>query len=170
MIRLLHLGPPNHANIQPYSGQYTTSFIDPESGVRHNASLCLFFAPDAQRQGYRISGQGSDIDGNTIVEDGFVNYDGTCWWIERTISGDVGLQVLSRGRFNFHQGTFDGNWLANTMLSGQYLSFKALNSPDQQQKQNNITTSNIPVVTGVVVQGNSQPSNSTPVTVVGTTL
>lgn len=107
----------NQVNVQPYSGQYTTSFIDPESGSHHNASLCLFFTPDLQKQGFRISGQGSDIDGSTVVEDGFAKCDGTCWWIERAITGDVGLLMLSRGQFNFQQQIFHGTWLANTMLS-----------------------------------------------------
>lgn len=152
-------------NAQPFSGQYTTSFIDPESGTRHNASLCLFFTPDPQRQGFRISGQGSDIDGSTIIEDGFAKYDGTCWWIERTITGDVGLLVLSRGRFNFHQNTFEGTWLANSMISGPYLSFSPISMPSQQQSLN--SAGNVPVVTAVAVGSEQHIQNQT-VTVVGT--
>ena len=155
--------PPNQSNVQPYSGQYTTSFIDPTSGTRHNASLCLFFTPDPQRQGFRISGQGSDIDGSTVIEDGFAKYDGRCWWIERAITGDVGLLVLSKGQFNFHQHTFQGTWLANTMLSGPYLSFQAIQTPNQQPNAPQNYSGSIPVVSGVVVPGH----NNAPVTVVG---
>jgi hypothetical protein len=168
---------PNQGNVQPYSGQYTTTFTDPESGTLHNASLCLFFQPDPQRQGFRISGQGSDIDGNTIIEDGFAKYDGSCWWIEKTITGDVGLQVLSRGRFNFYQRTFEGSWLANTMLGGPYSSFSAIMAANNQNQQpvgnmNIANATNIPVVSGMVVhdaQSNNFPSgnNNGAVTVVG---
>ncbi len=167
----------NQTNCQPYSGQYTTVFVDPESGVHHNASLCIFFTPDPQRQGFRISGQGSDIDGNTVIEDGFAKYDGTTWWIEKTISGDIGLAVLSRGKFNFYQHTFDGTWLANTMLSGPYLSFTATMVQDQQARNIQSGSANVPVVTGVVVQdgysNNTQYSygnNGRPVTVMGQAL
>ena len=152
-------------NVEPFSGQYTTSFIDPDSGTRHNASLCLFFTPDPQRQGFRISGQGSDIDGSTIIEDGFAKYDGTCWWKERAVTGDVGLLVLSRGRFNFHQNTFEGTWLANSMISGPYLSFSSISMPSQQPNPN--SKGNVPVVTGVAVASQHHIKNQT-VTVVGT--
>lgn len=157
----------NQGGGQPFSGQYTTSFVDPGSGTMHNASLCLFFTPDPQRQGFRITGQGSDIDGSTIIEDGFAKYDGTCWWKERAITGDVGLLVLSRGKFNFFQNTFEGTWLANSMISGPYLSFSSISMPNQQTPTPNNTT-NIPVVTGTVVDGTPHTNlKNGPVTVVG---
>jgi len=136
----------NHDSIQPFSGQYTTSFVDPESGKHHNASISIFFTPDPRGNGYRINGQGSDIDGNTVIEDGFANYDGSAWWIERNITGDLTLEVLSRGTFNFHQHKFEGTWLANTMLGGPYLSFAANQMFNSYQSQ-----SKIPVVVATPV-------------------
>ena len=66
------------------------------------------------------------INGNTILEDGHVNYDGTAWWKERTITEHVGLTVLSRGAFNFTNCTFNGSWLVkDTMDGGNYTLFEA---------------------------------------------
>lgn len=115
-----------HNQMQPFSGQYTLSFMDPESGVMHNASISIFFTPDNRGLGFKLNGQGSDVDGSTVIEDGHVNHDGLSWWRERNITGDVGLQVLSRGRFNFQNRTFQGTWLASTMLNGPYYSFSAI--------------------------------------------
>jgi hypothetical protein len=110
---------------EPYSGQYSTSFVDRRTGVQHNATLNLSFTPDFHGRGFKISGEGDDADGKTVIEDGHVNYDGTAWWRERTIAGDVGLKVLSRGTFDFAQRTFNGTWLANTMEHGSYITFQA---------------------------------------------
>jgi len=142
---------------QPYSGQYTTTFIDPESNVSHNAALCLFFTPSGN--GYRIGGQGSDIDGNTIVEDGFAAFDGNAWWRERTISGDVGLHVLSRGIFHYPSKTFQGTWLASSMVTGPYVSFTAATQSQPTMDEMKYTSSSVPFVTAEVVD--SQPIKET---------
>mmetsp|Transcript_1557 Transcript_1557/g.2134 ORF Transcript_1557/g.2134 Transcript_1557/m.2134 type:complete len:331 (-) Transcript_1557:367-1359(-) len=134
---------------QPYSGQYTTSFVDPDSKVSHNASLCLFFTPT--NGGFQIAGQGSDIDGNTVVEEGFATYDGAAWWRERTISGDVGLEVLSRGTFHYPSQTFQGTWMASTMVTGPYASFAALNSQPVAMEEMNYPSNCAPLVTGEIV-------------------
>jgi len=143
---------------QPYSGVYNTSFIDPDSGTRHDAILNLYFTKDFNGCGYRISGQGNDIDGETVIEDGFVTNDGdAAWWRERTITGDVGLQVLSKGRFDFQQRAFYGVWMANTRITASYISFCASDA--------NITTvgsdgNPIPVAHAIPNHNNSQYSNA----------
>lgn len=110
----------------PFSGSYATSYVDRTTGVQHDATLQIFFSPDFYGRGYKLSGQGHDIDGPTVIEEGHVNYNGTAWWNERTISGDVGLKVVSRGTFDFSQGTFQGTWLANSGEQGAYIQFRAL--------------------------------------------
>jgi len=136
----------NNSAVQPFSGQYTTSFVDPESGTHHNASISIFFTPDPHGNGYRINGQGGDIDGNTVIEDGFANDDGNAWWIEKNINGDLSLQVLSKGKFNFYQHAFEGTWLANTMLGGPYLSFAAAAATNQTFNNSYQSPSDIPIV------------------------
>jgi hypothetical protein len=116
---------------QPYSGQYSTSYVDRTTGVQHNATLNLSFTPDFYGTGFKLSGEGHDIDGQTAIEDGHVNCDGTAWWREFTISGDVGLKVLSRGKFDFEQKSFNGTWLASTMEHGAYIIFRAAGSGEE---------------------------------------
>lgn len=111
---------------EPYSGLYSTSYVDRTSGVQHDATMTLHFSRDFRGKGYKISGEGHDIDGQTVIEDGHANFDGTAWWRERTITKDVGLKVLSRGKFDFANRTFYGTWLANTMEHGAYITFQAL--------------------------------------------
>jgi len=105
----------------PYSGEYTTHYID--NGMTHQAKLKLKF--EDIDYGYKITGNGSDVDGLTRVEEGFANYDGVAWWIEETITGDVGLHILSTGKFDFPDRSFLGSWFANTDESGVYTDFKA---------------------------------------------
>ena len=117
-------------NIHPYSGQYVAAFIDPETQVHHSAMINLSFQKDTtnsySNSGYFLSGHGSDVDGKTIIEEGYAYPNGMAWWIERTVSdGDIGLVVISRGRFDYGQRTFEGMWLANTMLEAPYTSFSA---------------------------------------------
>merc|ERR1740124_507495 len=75
----------HQTQVQPFSGQYILSFIDPESRVTHNGSISIFFTPDNRGLGFKLNGQGSDIDGSTVIEDGHVNHDGMAWWRERNI-------------------------------------------------------------------------------------
>ena len=98
-----------------------------------------------------------------MIEDGFAKYDGRAWWIEKAITGDVGLLVLSKGQFNFHNQSFEGTWLANTMLSGPYLSFQTIQAPNEQPMAPQNNSSSIPVVSGMVVPR----QNNAAVTVVG---
>jgi len=111
----------------PHSGVYNASFLCSNSRKRYDAMLNINFTREVHNcNGYRISGKGSDVDGETIIEDGFVTYDGNAaWWRERTVTGDFGLQVLSKGRFDFQTRSFSGVWKANTNISGSYISFRA---------------------------------------------
>jgi hypothetical protein len=117
---------PKSPSCTPFSGSYATSYIDRATGVQHDATLQIYFSPDFYGRGYKLSGQGHDIDGPTVIEEGHVNHNGTAWWKERTISGDVGLKVVSRGTFDFSHGTFQGTWLANSGDQGAYIHFRAL--------------------------------------------
>merc|ERR1712048_1439553 len=105
----------------PFSGHYSTEYID--NGLRHEARLKLEF--EDVGYGYKISGNGTDVDGLTKIQEGFASYDGTAWWVEEVITGDVGLHVLSTGKFDFPYRTFLGSWFANTDESGVYTNFKA---------------------------------------------
>mmetsp|Transcript_22889 Transcript_22889/g.33251 ORF Transcript_22889/g.33251 Transcript_22889/m.33251 type:complete len:385 (+) Transcript_22889:128-1282(+) len=107
----------------PYSGEYITSYVD--GGVSRIATLTIQFTDLQDNTGYKLSGHGKDVDGTTLIEDGHANYDGTVWWRERTVTGDVGLQVLSRGKFDFNTSKFDGTWFASSGQGGSYLSFQA---------------------------------------------
>jgi len=110
----------------PHSGLYSTSYVDRQSGVRHSATLNLHFTPDFSGRGYKLSGEGSDIDGDTVIEDGFCSHDGTAYWRERVVTKDVGLIVLSKGKFDFSRRNFQGTWLASSMEEGSYIVFEAI--------------------------------------------
>jgi hypothetical protein len=110
----------------PHSGLYSTSYVDRQSGDRHSATLNLHFTPDFRGNGYKLSGEGSDIDGDTVIEDGFASHDGTAYWRERVVTKDGGLIVLSRGKFDFSRRIFQGTWLASTMEQGSYIVFEAI--------------------------------------------
>ena len=117
-------------SVQPYSGLYKTSYVDRTTGTHHEATLNLHFTPDFHGRGYKISGEGNDIDGNTVIEDGHANPNGMAWWRERTVTKDVGLIVLSRGKFDFSQRSFKGSWIASTMEQAAYIIFEAADNND----------------------------------------
>lgn len=112
--------------VGPHSGTYATSYVDRTTQVQWNATLNIYFTRDFTGRGYRLSGDGQDVDGITVIEDGYCNYDGTAWWKERTVTRDLGLQVVSRGKFDFATRTFRGNWLANSGEGAAYITFKAV--------------------------------------------
>jgi len=114
---------------EPYSGKYVTSYVDRTTQVQWDATLNLHFTPDFAGRGYKLSGDGCDVDGRTVIEDGHANYDGTAWWKERTVTGDIGLKVLSRGKFDFPKRTFQGNWVANSGEEAAYITFQAEEEP-----------------------------------------
>lgn len=110
----------------PHSGEYSTEYLD--RGKKMTGTITLTFT-DNQTDGYSLNGHGSDVDGTTNVEDGFASYNGEAWWKEKNVSGDVGMQVLSTGKFDFEAHTFEGEWQSSTNLNGAYTSFSATNPP-----------------------------------------
>ena len=110
----------------PHSGEYTTEYVD--RGITRSGTLTLEFS-DNDMNGYTISGKGSDVDGETVIEDGHANYDGMAWWVERNMTGDVGMQVLSTGTFDFDAHTFQGDWHSSTGVRGAFKSFCAKDAP-----------------------------------------
>jgi len=131
----------------PYSGEYITSYVD--GGVAHSATLTIQFTDLHNNTGYKLSGRGKDVDGTTLIEDGHANYDGTVWWRERTVTGDVGLQILSRGKFDFSKSTLDGTWFASSGQGGSYLAFHA-----NWNQQTTHPTPNAPPADETVYPGN----------------
>jgi len=81
------------------------------------------------------------------------------YWKERTITGDVGLEVLSKGKFNFNTNSFEGTWLASSMISGPYLSFTALQQQQQQQQQQQSQSQTPMMPTATVVDATTKPYN-----------
>jgi len=115
----------NRLRLKPYSGKYKLSFTE-ETGIRYNAVLTLNFIPEKERAGYTISGGGSDKNGETQIEGGFLHYDNSAWWHERTAGRR--LEVLSQGKFDFQERTFEGTWLTNSGKTGSYETFCAVES------------------------------------------
>ena len=151
-------------SVSPHSGEYSTSYTD--LGVHRTTTLRLYFTDSGN--GFKLSGEGQDIDGTTEIEDGRANYDGNAWWREKTKSGDVGLQVLSRGKFNFQGKTFEGTWFSSTLAYGAYSSFRVTNVNSVTQVHpivmHNAQTAGwqgAPIVTGTVqpVMQNSQTAS-----------
>ena len=96
--------------------------------------------------GQRISGQETDKNGERIKEDGFVAYDGNARWRERTVNGDIRLQILSKGRLDLHGKRFFGVWQANNKMFGSFSATATCDIP---------TAHAIPVIT-------SQSNNGVP--------
>jgi len=111
----------------PHSGDYATEYMD--RGTQRNGTITIAFT-DNGTDGYTLSGSGLDNDGSTEIEDGHANYDGTAWWREKNVTGDVGMQVLSTGKFDFATGSFQGEWHSSTNVDGTYTSFCAKNPPE----------------------------------------
>jgi len=142
----------------PHSGEYGTTYIDGNDS--HNAILHLKFSDVGS--GYKILGEGSDIDGVTEIQDGFANYQGMAWWKELTIAGDVGLEILSKGKFDFVKRTFIGSWHSNSARSGMYTQFKAICIPNQEAThiyESSPTESYVPVVSGTIVAAQNPAQN-----------
>ena len=139
-------------NHTQYSGIYIACLFDSISRKRFEAILNLHFTREYQNgHGYRISGQGSNKNGETSIEDGFVTYDGNAaWWRERTVTGDIQLQILSKGSFNFQKRAFSGVRLSNAGMFESYISFGASTAND---------TPTVPVVS---VATSSESNNDTP--------
>ena len=138
----------------PFSGEYIASYIDGGKSRQANIQLVFTLVDGVDKMGggcFHISGSGRDIDGTTTIEQGVANMDGTSWWVERTVSGEIGLRVLSRGKFDFTNHTFTGTWLSNTFQNGSYLSFQRSSSPLSDNNMPMPPTTNAPTVTAGTV-------------------
>ncbi len=178
--------------VTPFSGEYVASYVD--GGKTRQANIQLMFSSNNDNKmggGYfQISGSGNDIDGTTTIEQGVANMDGTAWWVEKTVIGEIGLRVLSRGKFDFTNHTFTGTWLSNTFQAGSYISFQRSSSlfsdnkmampinaptvmegtvvsngnytvpPSQYGHTSPIPSQNQPIVVGTVVENQSTTTNS----------
>jgi hypothetical protein len=117
----------SYERILPHSGEYTTQYLN--RGTEHNGSITLTFHYKGSPDGYVLSGNGIDADGCTTITEGYANYDGTAWWKEKTTTGDVGMQVLSTGKFDFVEHSFTGEWYSDTNTKGTYIFFSAKDPP-----------------------------------------
>ena len=132
----------SYERVIPHSGEYTLEYKD--RAMTRTGGILLKFQ-DNGTDGYTISGDGHDADGSTNIEEGHANYDGTAWWREINVSGDVGMQVLSTGTFDFSSHTFEGEWKSSTQVSGKYVSFWAKDAPENLPSVNITTAANVPV-------------------------
>ncbi len=139
------------ANV-PKSGLYQMSYED--RGTTYGGTVQLDFHNVGD--GYEITGEVKDADGKSIIQEGFVAYDGKAYWKDKCVessSGDVGMSVISVGDFNFEDSTFQGTWNAITGIGGLYTSFNLITeSPDKDEstvtepEEEDIFVQNTPVV------------------------
>lgn len=109
-----------------YSGTFDMSYVD--RGKTFRGHVMLELQQDSSIGGYRVTGTTSDADGTATIIDGLVAYDGDAWWLDEVSSGnDTGLKVLSTGKLDWSNNTFEGVWRANTGQSGQYSTFQCTN-------------------------------------------
>ena len=113
----------------PSNGLYMMSYSD-IAGKICSGSVTLTF--EDQGNGYDICGSIKDDDDASDIMEGFAAYDGTAYWKDTCIEGDVGLSVLSKGKFNYQTGVFTGTWESSTGVSGVYDTFHPVepNSPE----------------------------------------
>merc|ERR1712003_130164 len=125
--------------IEPYSGRYLISIHDEEQNQVYDYTITLNFTLNSKEQGHSITGSKVSAGGGTTIEKGFVNKNGEAWWHEKTFvknnSNDEewwddktlkgSLEILSKGKFDFEKGTFEGTWLTNTKKYGRYQTFIA---------------------------------------------
>jgi len=110
---------------ETFSGTFDMSYTDRGKQFRGHVLLEL---KDNQRDGYIVTGTTSDADGSATIIEGLVTYEGIAWWVDEVHSGnDLGLKVLSTGKFDWSTNNFQGGWRANAGHSGQYSSFLCTN-------------------------------------------
>jgi len=64
-----------------------------------------------------------------VITEGHANYDGMVWWKEKCVTSNVGMQVLSTGKFAIAERAFAvGEWLNSDKADGTYASFLAKES------------------------------------------
>lgn len=88
--------------------------------------------------GYSISGMCADA-GSAQITDGFVAYSGEAWWVTHSHE-DVGLRVLSTGKFNFGTNRFSGTWRDNRGNKGKYIRFESTRAFISSSKRTTETT------------------------------
>jgi len=138
----------NQQEQEPYSGQYIMWYVDRNrtknsmsnlsfsavtmatngnNNQSDNNNMAAAHVKIAKCIGYKISGRKVDVDGKSVVEDGFVNAkNGKAWWVEQFMSGnDIGVRVLSVGVFHFKDQAFVGKWQSSAGYRGKYTSFDA---------------------------------------------
>jgi len=106
----------------PKSGIYLAVYSD--RGNVRNAEVYLIFNEVDGR--YQITGKSIDIDGQTVIDEGYVCYNGAItYWKETYTTGDVGMQVANYGHFNFLTNSMtQGEWTADKGVEGWFQSFK----------------------------------------------
>ena len=162
---------PNHTAtavpiVKPFSGEYDASYI--ERGETRSVNIELIFTPihgngKTERGYFRISGNGKDPYAETKIEKGIANMDGTAWWVEETVSGKIGIKVISRGKFDFTKHTFKGTWYSDTAKKGRYSYFQRKTSTLDGNKMSTLTNAptiiegtgayeGTPLVVGTIVE------------------
>mmetsp|Transcript_3928 Transcript_3928/g.10349 ORF Transcript_3928/g.10349 Transcript_3928/m.10349 type:complete len:291 (-) Transcript_3928:150-1022(-) len=72
---------------------------------------------------WKVTGKGSDNDGNFRIDEGYVAANGDAFWVE-TSETMVGLEVLVTGRFDFVNGKIDpARWVCNKGTGGELFHF-----------------------------------------------
>jgi len=108
------------------SGTFDMSYTDRSKQFRGHVCLEL---KNNERDGYIVTGTTSDADGSATIIEGLVTYEGDAWWVDEVFSGnDIGLKVLSTGKFDWLTNNFQGGWRANTGRTGQYSTFQCTNA------------------------------------------
>lgn len=108
------------------SGTFDMSYTD--RGKQFRGHVCLELKNN-ERDGYIVTGTTSDADGSATIIEGLVTYEGDAWWVDEVFSGnDIGLKVLSTGKFDWLTNNFQGGWRANTGRTGQYSTFQCTNA------------------------------------------
>lgn len=106
----------------PKSGIYLAEYSD-RGNVRGSEVYLTFTEVDGR---YQITGKSIDIDGQTVIDEGYVCYNGAvAYWKETYTTGDVGMQVANYGTFNFlNHSMTNGEWTADVGVEGWFNSFK----------------------------------------------
>jgi hypothetical protein len=134
----------------PQSGVYSNRYLD--RGVEYVGEATLTFVDKGYQ--YELTGGQQDNDGRTTIDEGYCAHSGKAWWKETNVAGDIGMQTLSTGTFDFENHTFQGIWASSTGVSGRYTKF-ALSAPQAQEEALPPPVKPEPVVNGeadIVVQ------------------
>ena len=106
----------------PQSGTYIATFVD--RGKTSDGKVTLTFKESDDGKGYMITGTSNDDDGDAVIDEGYVSFDGMkAWWKDRCVTGDVGMVVLTEGSFNFKTNTFMGKWISSSGAEGHFTRF-----------------------------------------------